>query len=337
MGTRLVVVGASAGGVDALTRLARDLPAGLDAPVVVVLHVAPAVPSALPRILGRAGPLPARHAEDGEALEPGTIYVAPPDRHVLVRDGALQVVRGPRENGHRPAIDPLFRSAAQSRGADVVAVVLSGSLDDGAAGAVSVTRHGGTVIVQDPGEAAFPEMPRSAIADDAPSAVLPIGEIGAHVAELVAARPAPGDGGPAREEEIELRYAALEQEAVERTKPPGDLAPFSCPECTGVLTEVDDEDVTRFRCRVGHAYTAETLLAEQGQTVDTALWTALRALEERADLGRRLARRLRRNDLHDRAERAGEAAAHDEQQAAVLRRLLVDVPDRLEARESAQQ
>jgi two-component system chemotaxis response regulator CheB len=318
-----VVVGASAGGVDALKRLVRDLPADLDAPVAVVLHVPPTVPSALPQILDRAGALPAGHAEDGDRLEPGRIYVAPPDYHLLVRDDGVRVVRGPRENGHRPAIDPLFRSAAEAYGPCVIAVVLSGALDDGAAGAVAVTRRGGTVVVQDPGDAAFGEMPRNAIADDSPAAVLPIARIGAHVAELVASAPPDGVDGPEDgDEELELAYGALEQEAIGRTKPAGDLAPFSCPACGGVLTEADDEKVIRFRCRVGHAYAAETLLGEQSETVEAALWTALRALEERADLSRRLARRFRRNDLHERAGRAEKEAHRDEQQAEVLRRVL---------------
>ena len=323
MASRLVVVGASAGGVEALARLAGDLPADFGAAVVVVLHVSSRGPSALPQIISRSGPLPARHAQDGDVLEPRTIYVAPPDRHVLVRDGALRVVRGPRENGHRPAIDPLFRSAAASRGREVVAVVLTGSLDDGAAGSASVSRRGGVVVVQDPAEASFAGMPRSAIEDNSPHAVLPLAEIGPYLTRLVG-EGAGGNGHTADmgSDEIETAYAALDDEAIERDTPPGDLSPFACPDCGGVLTQVDDETTIRFRCRVGHAYTVDALLEQQDESAEAALWTALRALEERADLARRLARRLRRNDLAERAERAERSAEHDERHARIVRDLL---------------
>jgi two-component system chemotaxis response regulator CheB len=304
-----------------LKRLTRDLPADLPAPVVIVLHTSPRSSSVLPQVIGRASSLPTQAAADGDLLEPGRIYVAPPDRHVLVRGDRLEVVRGPRENGHRPAIDPLFRSAAASRGSGVIAVVLTGVLDDGSAGVVSVSRRGGTVVVQDPEDAAFDEMPRNAIADDSPEAVLPIAELGAYVART-AAEPAPPQEEPTADDELETRYAALDGDAISRPHPPGDPSPFACPDCGGVLTEVDDEAIIRFRCRVGHAYTAESLAASQDNGIERALFTALRALEERADLSRRIARRLRRNDLHERATLADESAADDDRQAEVVRELL---------------
>jgi two-component system chemotaxis response regulator CheB len=321
--TRVVVVGASAGGVEALTRLVRDLPADLDAAVVVVLHVSMRSANVLPSILDRASSLTARSAENGDVLERGVIYVAPPDRHVLVRGDRLEVVRGPRENGHRPAIDPLFRSAAATRGAEAIAVVLTGVLDDGSAGVVAISRHGGTVVVQDPADAAFPDMPTNAIADDSPEAILPLHEIAPFVARTVREPPPPHEGGETMsDDQLEADYAALERGAIARPNPPGELAPFGCPDCGGVLTEVDDEQLIRFRCRVGHAYSADVLLACQEETVEQALFTALRALEERADLSRRFARRLRRNDLGQRADLAEEDADDDERQAEIVRQLL---------------
>jgi two-component system chemotaxis response regulator CheB len=324
---RLVVVGASAGGVEALARLIAELPQDFPAPVVIVLHIPSRGTSVLPRIIGRAGSLPAKHAQDGEELRPGTVYVAPNDCHVLVRERRLEVVRGPRENGHRPAIDPLFRSAATAYGPGAIAVVLTGTLDDGTAGSITISRHGGAVIVQDPEEAAFDEMPLHVIAEDSPEAVLPVAQIGARLVELVREPAATGEEEQMAEDDaqLEARYAALDGEAIERTHPPGALAPFSCPECGGVLTEVADDAVVRFRCRVGHAYTADVLLDEQDGTIEQALYTALRALEERADLALRIARRFRRNDLVGRAERSEADAEDDLRQAEVVRGLLRQV------------
>src|SRR5262249_38965546 len=173
-------------------RVVSDLPGDLGAPVLVVLHTSPGERSYLPEILSRAGSLPAERARDGAALEPNRIYVAPPDHHLLVVDGRLRVVRGPHENGHRPAVDPLFRSAALAHRERAIGVVLSGALDDGAAGSAAISRLGGSVLVQDPQEAAFPDMPRNAITVDHPEAVLPVAELGAAVVGLVRAPPEAG-------------------------------------------------------------------------------------------------------------------------------------------------
>jgi two-component system chemotaxis response regulator CheB len=323
-----VVVGASAGGVEALARLIGGLPAAFPAPVLIVLHIPARGTTMLPAIIGRAGPLPAKIATDGEALEPGHVYVAPNDCHLLVRDGRLAVVRGPRENGHRPAIDPLFRSAAAAFGPGTIGVVLTGTLDDGTAGAVTISRLGGQVVVQDPQEAAFDEMPRHVIAEDSPEAVLPIAEIADYLVRTVAEPVEDGKEDTAMAEDrarLESEYAALDGEAIERTHPPGELAPFSCPDCGGVLTQVADDRLVRFRCRVGHAYTAEILLGSQDETIEQALYTALRALEERADLSLRIARRFRRHDLLERAAHSEVNAEHDLRQADVVRALLKQV------------
>jgi two-component system chemotaxis response regulator CheB len=183
-GHDIVVVGASAGGVEALSRLVRDLPADFPAAVFVVLHVPASGTSVLPTILDRTGPLPAAHAVEGEQIRAGSIYVAPPDRHVLIRSAAVRVERGPKENGARPAIDPLFRSAASAYGPRVVGVILSGTLRDGTIGLAAVKLQGGTTIVQDPEDALYPAMPRSAIGEVGPDAILPAAEIGAALVEL---------------------------------------------------------------------------------------------------------------------------------------------------------
>ena len=318
----VVVVGASAGGIDALTRVVSDLPADLGAPVLVVLHIG-ANPSALPKILTRAGPLPAIHPEDHEPLEANRIYVAPPDCHLLVGRDEVRVVRGPTENGHRPAIDPLFRSATVSFGSRVVGVVLSGTLDDGAAGSAAIARGGGAVIVQDPKEAAYPSMPLNTIAADHPDKVLASAKIGAAVRRcLEAARSQPLEEGAMEDQILESSFAEFDLDAVKRGEAPGRRAPFACPACGGTLWEADD-DVLRFRCRVGHAFAAESLADAQTNDLDTALWTALRALEERADLAKRVGNRLRNRKLEQRAERYDRMVEEAEKSGAVIRDLIL--------------
>lgn len=298
----LIVVGASAGGVEALTQLVRQLPEDLGAAVFVVLHVSPHGTSVLPSLLARAGPLPAHHAEDGETYRPGCIYVARPDHHLLVDHGKVRVVRGPSENGHRPAIDPLFRSAALTGGRRVVGVILSGLLDDGTSGLHSIKSRGGITLVQDPREALFTGMPQSAINRVGVDAVLPIAEIAKRLAALSLetvddVRPAeiPGDTRLTREvSTAEMIAGALDAEGH-----PGTPSMYSCPGCNGVLWEIKEGAGFRFRCRTGHAYSLETLLSEQSRALDEALWMALRALEESASLSDRLAGRARERG-HDR-------------------------------------
>jgi two-component system chemotaxis response regulator CheB len=323
----LVVVGASAGGVEALQALVQALPADLPAAVLVVLHVRASSSSGLPGILRRRGNLPAEHPPDGAPLREGHIYVAPPDRHLLVRDGRVQVVRGPRENLHRPAIDPLFRSAAAAYGPRVVGVVLTGAGDDGSAGAAAVSSRGGNVVVQDPGDALYSPMPRNAIAADAPIGVVPLAEIPRVVVGLVeeSAKLQP-DGMSGHEPEgrleRETQYAALDQDAVGEP-PPGELTPYACPACGGSLWRAPDAAVERVRCRVGHAFTMDALVESQAESLETALWTALRALEERASLTKRVARRLRSQGLERRAEEFDARSSEAERHAALLEKVLL--------------
>ena len=317
---RIVVVGASAGGVEALLEVVGALPHDFPAPVLVVLHVGAS--SSLPGILQRAGKLPVTHAVDGQRLEPGRVLVAPPDRHLMVVDGHVRVVRGPRENLHRPAVDPLFRSAALSYGPDAIAVVLSGTREDGAAGAAAVSGRGGAVVVQEPDEAVYPDMPRSAIAADNPDYVLPLAEIPATIARLVTEERKEETVADTQDLDAENRYAALDLEPIENVVMIGKRGPFGCPECGGVLWERDDRGLLRFRCRVGHAFAADTLVEAQRQTLDTALWVALRALEERASLARRVRDRMRAGGNEVTASRYDQAIEESERHANVIRAVL---------------
>ena len=178
------MIGASAGGVDALKRLFQALPHDFSAAICVVLHLNPLSPSMLPEILQRLTPLPVKHPQSGEPLEPGVVYVAPPNRHLVVEDGTVQLTTAPRENRHRPAVDPLFRSAALFYGPKAVGVILSGSLDDGTAGLWEIKKRGGIAVVQDPLEALHPGMPRSAVANVDVDHVVPLSQMGALLASL---------------------------------------------------------------------------------------------------------------------------------------------------------
>lgn len=273
-----IVVGGSAGSVEALSRLVSLLPADLPAALIVVVHFPESSTSVLPDILSRNGSLPAKHAEDGELIVNGCIYVARPGHHLLVRGDCTAVVVGPKENGNRPAIDPLFRTAAQARGNRVVGVLLSGLLDDGTMGMWSIRRHGGRNVVQDPEEALFGDMPRSAIDHGAAERALPLEEIGSFLVDLAGQEvdEIPTDQGV---DPTEMNLSELSD--LERRGRP---SAFVCPECSGTLFELSEDGVPHYRCRVGHSYMAESLSASQEGQLEAALWTAVRAVEEHNDL-----------------------------------------------------
>jgi two-component system, chemotaxis family, protein-glutamate methylesterase/glutaminase len=298
----VIVVGASAGGVEALRHFVAALPPELPASLFVVLHVPATGTSVLPAILSRAGRLPATAAEDGERHERGHIYAAPPDRHMLLDDGRIRLTSGPRENGHRPAIDPLFRSASRAYGPRVIGVVLSGSLDDGAAGLRFVKDHGGLVLVQDPSEALYSAMPTNAIAATDPDLVAPAAEIARVVCDWLEV---PLDFEQ-RQPEEEAAVDAVDAEAEEQ------VPALTCPECGGAMIEREEGNLIRFACRVGHTFSPDSLVTEQSKALEAALWSALRSLEERADLFRRLSRRYTGNArmLSRFEERAGAADKH---------------------------
>lgn len=323
----LIAIGASAGGIEALQQLLGALPADIPASVLVVLHTSGGS-SLLPHIFGRASRLKTSHPKDGEQIRYGHIYIAPPDFHMLVQDKHIRVLQGPRENLHRPAIDPLFRSAAVSAGRRVIAVVLTGMLDDGTSGLMVVKAHGGIPIVQDPQTAMFSAMPRHALEQVPDATVLPLEEIAAELLRLVREE-LPEDPGPAERpgslEEKEVRLLELEMPQMENEERPGRPSAFACPDCGGVLWELDENGFLRFRCRVGHAFTARNLSVEQQHAIETALWSALRALEESAALHKRLAQRSTENHQLQSAERFQERAGNTEQNARVLREFLVHV------------
>lgn len=316
---RVIVIGASAGGVEALRALVRALPADMAAPIALVLHVG--AQSLLPELLEAAGRLPARHAQNGEPLLRGRITVAPPGKHLLVHDGHLLLRRGPRENLARPAIDPLFRSAACSFGGGTIGVVLSGALNDGTAGLGAIKRCGGTAIVQEPGEADFPEMPLSALRHVAVDACLPIAGIAAELARRAAEPPGPTPEIP-MDVRLEAAIAAQEHATMSDEDKLGSPSPFTCPECQGPLWEIADAAMLRYRCHVGHAFTADSMLEAQAEEAEAILWKLLRARQQRAELARRMAEREsdRRPAL---AAQFQERAREYDEDAELVRRMLL--------------
>ena len=330
-GHDLIVVGASAGGVEAISSLVAGLPADLPAAVCVVVHLRPDAQSRLSDILSRAASLPVAAARDGAPLQSGTIYVAVPDLHLLIERaddgrGVLRVVRGPRENRARPAVDPLFRSAALAYGPRVIGVVLSGALDDGTAGLWSVKDRGGIAVVQDPEDAAVSSMPTSAIAEVAVDHVAPVRELGPLLARLARepARTAAMQNADQAVDELEreVGITALDDEYHQEAERYGRPSRYSCPDCGGVLWDVTGNGPLRFRCEVGHAHTAASLAEGQTEVVEAAMWSALRALEDKAALARRRSASANARGFATYAANFAVQEQAAEQHAAALRALL---------------
>lgn len=362
MGLCIVAVGASAGGVETVSRLVGDLPEEFGAALLVTIHVPPTATSVLPRILSRAGPLPARHPADGEALVAGRIYVAPPDRHLVMEDGHVRLERSAAVHGLRPAIDPLFESVARVAGAGGIGLVLSGTLDDGSFGLRAIQDAGGIAIVQDPETAAYPEMPRNALRAvpdaDVAAPIHLASRLLEHIAAVHRSRvatgpdtdpaeegsPGHGNPGPVTLDRGDLGHAspaqgnpraqgfphtgspvheAADEAAVSGHPPPVEQGPpqdpqpgtpsgLTCPECQGALWEEDRHGLLRYRCRVGHAWGGTSLLRFGGARVEDSLWVALRTVEEKVALLRRLAAGARERGhataagrFDERAERLG--------------------------------
>lgn len=287
-GRNLIVIGASMGGIETLSMLLSQLPADLQAAVLIVQHTSPDRESRLANVLSRSSTLPVGNGKDNEKIVEGRVYLAPPDCHMLVVDGHLRVRHGPRENRSRPAIDPLFRTAGASRRNRAIGVILTGLLDDGASGLRALKRCGGIAIVQSPEDALYPSMPQRALETTMVDHVVPVAEMGALLQRLVLEEPGAAPDLPLEVlNEVRLTERAMglsnnpngHPHNMDQTAQLGQLAPFTCPECGGAMWEIAQEE--RFRCHVGHSYSVLSFLAEQDRSLEQALWAAVRTLEER--------------------------------------------------------
>jgi two-component system chemotaxis response regulator CheB len=312
----IVVIGASAGGVEALQKLIPSLPPDLPASVLVVLHMSPESTPSLANILGTRASITVTDAIDGEQLEHGHVYIAVPNHHLQVERGRVRVVAGPRENRHRPAIDSLFRTAAVAYGSEVIGIVLTGLLDDGSVGLALIKQAGGTTIVQDPDDAMFAPMPRNAILTSTPDFVLPLVEIPQTIVKLIVDSHAEASSEPT------TGLAIMEKHPHNEHKP-GEVSVYTCPECSGSLWEVKDGTVTRFECRVGHSYTLPALVEDNFETLERAMWVALRTIEESISLAKRMANRAREQGHNAVALRWDDHARSKAEDARVLRQILL--------------
>lgn len=316
-GRDLVVVGASAGGVETLKRMVSSLPEDLPAAVCIVLHIAPDTPSLLARILGRAGPLPCRAAQAADSLRQGEILVAPPDRHLVVEDNSVYLSVGPRENGHRPAVDVLFRSAAKAKREHVIGVILSGTRGDGALGLAAVKSHGGAAIVQDPAEALYAGMPSTALAHVAVDAVVPSDLVAKTIAAMVTGNNPSSEAVPSR--------SGVDPPSAGTAS--GEESTTICPDCGGVLTERGEAGTKVWQCRVGHRYSPEGLVDAQAMDVEASLWAAVRALEDRSRLLERMASQLGPRGQTRSARSFSEKASVARDQARTVRAALIQAGD----------
>ncbi len=282
----IIVIGASAGGFEGLKKLVAGLPADLAASIFVVWHVSPDVRGVLPQVLNRHGEIFAAHAVDGEKIVENRIYVAPPDYHLLIERGIVRVTRGPKENRFRPAVDPLFRSAAYAYNNRVIGVILSGALDDGTAGLWTIKRRGGLAVVQDPKDAETPSMPENALREVAVDYAVPIAEMAELLVRLSKeeveekAEIEMIENGENEKTEIEIKIAAETSAFESGVMKLGVLTPFTCPECHGVMSRLSDGNIQRYRCHTGHAFSADALLAGVTENIEDSLYNVIRVVEE---------------------------------------------------------
>jgi two-component system, chemotaxis family, protein-glutamate methylesterase/glutaminase len=322
----LIVIGTSTGGVEALSKVVSELPSGFPATIFVVCHIPAGYRSILPEILSRSGPLLAIHPTDGEPFYPGHVYVAPPDRHLLLGpDGRMRLSREARENNHRPAVDPLFRSAARHYGPRVIGVVLTGALHDGAAGLLAIRRSGGLGVIQDPSDATLASMPLNAAQVAGADYVVPISRLTPLLVNIVQESQAP-DRGDVAMDPIERMPDVVERDMDRQVQDRrrGDVSVYTCPGCGGSLWQVDEAGVLQFRCHVGHAYNGEILLAEQTDALEAALWTAVRTFREKSVLSRQLAVRERSKGDEAAASRFDEQAGQADRYGNLILRYVLD-------------
>jgi two-component system, chemotaxis family, protein-glutamate methylesterase/glutaminase len=319
----IIVVGSSAGGVEALSLLLNGLPADLNAAVLVVQQTPGHSPSELAEMLNGRSKIPVAIPTTGEAIVPGRIYLAPPNQHLMVQRGAILLGNGPKENRARPAIDVLFRTAAHAYGSRVIGVVLSGVLNDGTAGLMSIKTHGGRSIVQDPDEAVFDAMPRSAITLTQVDHVLKAAEIGPLLGSLIAdGLPRKGDGDTMPEYRDQADIGEVGGPGIRNVAPYPPSA-LTCPSCGGAVWQIQEQSLTMFKCHTGHSYTAELMLEEQSEAVDAAAWTLLRSINENIHLRRKLATWAQDTGRSQEAEFHEQQAKEAEKQSLAFRALLL--------------
>jgi two-component system chemotaxis response regulator CheB len=316
---KVVVIGTSAGGLYALKTLVSQLQAKFEAPILVVQHISPdATGNVLLDALNKLGTIKCAHAVSGTRLENGHLYLAPSDHHLMINeDKTILVTKGAQENRSRPAIDPLFRSAAVVFTTQVIGVLLTGYLDDGTAGMIAIKRCGGTCVVQDPSDAEYPDMPQNALNQIKPDYCLPLLEMGGLLHQLLAKKSAKRKSVP-EDILIETKIAKRVLSDLPSVNAVGKQVPFNCPGCGGVLWEVDKGLVTRYRCHTGHAYTAASLLAEQTKMIEETMWTALRMFEERRNLMVTMAKEQRGIVAKSTLERAEISQIHIDRIKAIL-------------------
>jgi two-component system, chemotaxis family, protein-glutamate methylesterase/glutaminase len=319
----LIVVGGSAGSLSPLITLVQGLPPSLQSCVLIVVHSTPDGPGYLARILGRVSHLPVLIAREGQSVQPG-VFVAPPDHHLIVTPGTMHVTMGPKENGFRPAIDPLFRTAAYAYESRVIGVVLSGALDDGSYGLTEIKAKHGLAIVQDPDEAEIPTMPRNAIAHVVVDYVLPAAAIAPLLCREARVPLSEGDVAMGGSNSEDPQIPGVKTDITRMNADLGPPSGLTCPDCGGALWQVEQKELVRFQCHVGHHYSPESLSVQQADRVEVALWTAVRALEERADLRRRLASQTAGAGLAKVSEGFATQASEAKQQADQIRELLAD-------------
>lgn len=322
MPQKLITIGGSAGSIPSVIELLKELPRLDDAAVCIAIHIPSHSPSLLPQIFANSTSMPVMHAQDGLALKAGSIYVAPPDFHLLINGRVIQLARGGKENHHRPAIDPMFRSGANAFGSNHIAVLLSGYLDDGSAGLLAVKRTNGTIIVQDPTDTIYPDMPRNALEFVNADCVCRLNQIVPFIKKRLQVNPQPGAAlDPAVVRELEMVQVTKGDSSGHM---PGTPCGLICPECSGPLWEIHEKDssLVRFRCHEGHAYSALSLEASQDEDLEAALWTALRAMDEKAELADKLAKRAKLLGQTGAVLRYQSRHSRTSEQAELIRKLL---------------
>jgi two-component system chemotaxis response regulator CheB len=322
----IVVIGASAGGIQALQEMAGALPYDFPASIFVVQHIAAESPSVLASILSRAGPLPAHTARHLQRILPGNIYVAPPDHHLLLDPaGHILTTRGPKENRFRPAVDPLFRSAARAFGPRVIGVVLTGGLDDGTAGLWAIKRRDGTAVVQDPADALYPSMPLSALRHIAVDYCVPLAEIGPLLVRLTdESAEEKGEIEVPDDIEIEVKIAEEDQAMRAGILKLGDVSIFTCPECHGALLQLKEDKPLRYRCHTGHGFTFNSLLAELTENIEDSLWNTVRSIQESILLMRHMADHLSGSEQEEAVYLLRAKAQEAEQRAEMVRQVALN-------------